>query len=129
MSISTVSEYTVTIKVLELQTDATLETSTDTTVTITSHGLETGDFFVNLTERALTLLQGERGSRKITKVDDHTFTIYPAISGQTAGNEAYLYKFVDRTSKLVDGSLQIKLRAGGHSEASFVLNSQYEIQD
>ena len=122
----TTSEYTVTIKVLNFYTVSTLETSTETTVTITSHGLETGDFFVNITERSQTLLLAERGSRKVTVIDENTFTINPIIANQTAGNESWLYKWIDITDKLVDGTLKLNFKADGNDDCSFSINTDFQ---
>lgn len=125
-NLATVSQYSATIKVLNFYTVTTLETSTETTVTITSHGLETDDFFVNITERAQSLLGAERGSRKVTVVDSNTFTINPAISDQTAGNESWLFKWFDRTDKLMDGSFKLNLKADGQHDLNFTLNTEFE---
>lgn len=120
MALETVSKYTITLLVLDHQRTVQLEAgTTDMTVSITSHGLNTGDMVVNTTRRAETQLLSERGSRKITKIDSNTFTVYPAITGQTQNDNMHLFKFVDKTGYLLDGTLTLTLRAAGKNEATF----------
>ena len=120
---STISQYTATVMVLEYQRYVLLETSSETTVTVTGHGLNTDDFIVNVSKRATTNLQAERGSRKITVVDEDTFTLNTPISGQESGNVMYLYSFIDRTNKVLDGTIKLNLKAGGQSDASFKIET------
>ena len=122
----TVSEYTATITLLQYQRTVSLETSTDTTITITSHGLETGDFIVNTTLRSTNNAGAERGSRKVTVVDADTLTISPDLSGQTSGNSVMLFSFTDRTYQLLDGTLNMNFKAGGANEANFNINASKE---
>lgn len=125
----TVSRYTATVLILENYGTASLETnSTETQAIITAHGLDTGDFIVNTTRRALTYMQAERGSRKVNVESANTLSHY-AIAGQTQNDIVTLFKFIDRTSYLLDGTLGISLRAEGQNEAMFTINYTNTIND
>lgn len=94
------------------------EVGTNTTsIKITNHGLETGDIVVNQDRRFIT--NYDPCSRIITKVDADTFTIPTAITGQTTGDTIRLYKYVDRTSYLKVGSLNVSNRADKRNNCQF----------
>jgi hypothetical protein len=120
-----ISTTTGIIQVLEFQRTVSIETSTEITVTSTSHGMSTGDFMVNYSRRSNSQLNAERGSRKVNVVDANTFTVAPAITSMTTGDIVALHKFIDRTAYLLDGTLDIRLRSGGQNEASFTLKTTY----
>lgn len=125
---TTVTEYTATIKVLSFHMYKLLETgTTEMTCTTTSHGLETGDFIINITRRANSQLLAERGSRKITVIDDDTFTVTPDITNQSKNDTIATFKWFDSTSFLLDNTLKISLQAEGKNEASFTIKSRTEV--
>lgn len=114
------SEQTAKIKVLEYQSSNVAESGTTTTnITIIGHGLITGDFIVNTTRRGTSNLDAERGSRKVTRVDDDNLTITPAISGQTTADTILLFSFVDRTEFVKDGTLNLSKKVENESGATF----------
>ena len=114
------SRHSITVSVLEYQSTASCESGTSTTtVTITDHGLNTGDFIVNTSQRATSQLLAERGSRKITKTDANTFTVTPAITDMAEDDVLMLFSFTDRTSFVKDGSFSLSKRAQGDYKASF----------
>ena len=115
----TITRYTATVEVLEYVGKRSLNTVSGVTCTIFTHGLETGDFIVNETRRSTTQNSAERGSRKITKLDTHSFEISSAISGQTANDVIRLYHFSDKTNLVLDGTITISLRAEGQNSAGF----------
>jgi hypothetical protein len=123
MSSITVSQYTASIMILEYYGTASLETSSDeTTCIITTHGLNTGDFIVNTTRRAPTYTSAERGSRKVISVTGaNTFTV-EAIASQSQNDDMLLFKYIDRTDYVLDGTINITLRAEGQNESSFMVN-------
>ena len=121
------NQYDLVIKILEYQESKAAEAGTTTTnITITAHGLETGDFIVNETRRATTQNSAERGSRKITYVDDNNFTIDTAIASQASGDTIRIYKWVDRTEHLKSKSFSLTKKAQGESYSNFAFMVNYE---
>lgn len=122
---TTVTEYTATLKALTFHMYKTLETgTTEKTCTTTSHGLETGDFIINITRRATSQLLAERGSRKITVIDNDNFTVSPDITNQAINDTIATFKWFDSTNFLIDGTLTLNLQAEGKNEAKFVIKSK-----
>jgi len=94
------------------------ETGTNTTtIKITNHGLQTGDMIVNEDRRYTS--NNDPCSRIITKVDNDTFTIPLAITGQTAGDWIRLYKYIDKTQLIKAGSLEVSDRMDRRNDCRF----------
>jgi hypothetical protein len=115
------------ILILEYTETKTAETDTTTTnIKITNHGLITGDFIVNETRRATTQRGAERGSRKITYVDDDNIAIDTAMAGQTTGDSIRLYKWIDRTEYVKLPSISFNKQAQSEGNAGFTMLVNYE---
>lgn len=100
-------QYAVKIEVLEYFVTRTAGAGTTTTnLTIADHELNSGDFIVNTTKRSTTQNGSERGSRRITKVDDNNVTV-PAIASQTSGDTLRLYRYTDRSEYLDSKSFSL----------------------
>lgn len=107
------------INILSYDADDTAEAGTTlTNITMTSHGLETGDYIVNTTRSA----GADRGSRKVTKVDNDNLTV-DEITDQASGDTIKKYKFVDRANLLRAGSLTIVETSENDGTASFTLHT------
>lgn len=116
---TTINQYTAKVELLEYSSTKALETVSGTTLTITGHGMITGDFIVNSSRRSSLQTSAERGSRKITRVDNDTFTINAAIAGQTVGDSIMIFTWNDKTSNVLSESISLSLAAEGRDSASF----------
>ncbi len=88
-----------------------------TTIKIVAHGLSSGDMIVNEDRRYTS--NNDPCSRIITKVDNDTFTIPLAITGQTAGDRIRLYKYIDKTNYIKAGSLEVSDRMDRRNDCRF----------
>jgi hypothetical protein len=109
------------LEILEYQSTEVAEVGTDaSSIIITGHGLNAGDFIVNATIRDTG---AERGSRLVGSVgfDEDTIPLENSMTGQTDGDDIRLYKFIDRTPLVKVRSFRMLRRSAGASEASFTL--------
>lgn len=115
-----ITNHTVKIEVLEYQRDITAEADTTSLYIISqNHGLESGDFIINTTERSQSFYFVDRCSRPVfVRRHDVLDLPYPIVD-QVAGDTIKLFKFVDRTSKLVAKTLSFKKSAQGRDNLSF----------
>ena len=124
--------HTVKIEVFELDDFGTytLDVGTDTDdIVIIGHGLEVSDMMLNINRQGYDTGGGvyvngygatEPGCRRIKTVTNvDSCVIEPVLVGQAAGDSVYLYKWIDRTNYVKEGTLRINLKAGGQSDASF----------
>ena len=126
--------HTVIIEVFELQSNGgggfELEVgSDDDDIVIIGHGLVESDMLLNTNRIGYDTGGGvyvngygatEPGCRRIKTVTNiDSCVIEPALTGQTDGDMVYLYKWIDRTEYIKEGTLNMNLRAGGQSDASF----------
>jgi hypothetical protein len=112
--------------VLEYQSTEVAENgTTETNIEITGHNLTTTDFMVNTTRRATSQSLGERGSRRITRLDNNNFEVSQVV-GQTQGDNIRLYKFVDRTEYLDNKGFSVTKRINGESTCNFQIAVNYD---
>jgi len=119
--------YTAKIEVLKFDSVKVLETASSPTVAnITAHGLNNGDFFVNLTqaENPPVRYGGETARRKVQNATTNSFGMY-TVSGQTAGDIIVAYSFQDVTDRLLDGTLKMEIQTQGENSAEFALKATY----
>lgn len=132
MSAVTTTPCSATIEVLEFFKIAVLEAGTTAYLaSLTAHGMAVNDFIVNITKAAAPsrkffprdLPEYSAGRRKIDEVPDanwflHSYyTIYdPDGAYQGPGDLVALYKFQDKTSYLLDGSISGILTAQQESD-------------
>lgn len=134
MSEITTSPCSVTVEVLEFNSIKILESGSNTYIAnITNHGLQTGDFYSNVTteyQPPLIYLPSsiipER--RKISSATINSFQINAGyqLFNQKAGDIVALYKFEDRTEYLKDGSFSGILTAQQESDnITFTLINEF----
>ncbi|HEY9060942.1 MAG TPA: hypothetical protein VIO64_10650 [Pseudobacteroides sp.] len=103
------------------------ESGTDaTTIKLTNHNLQTGDMIVNRTLRFTN--NNDPCSRIITRVDANTFTIPLAITDQAEGNQIRLFKFIDKTEFIKQGSLEVSDRMDRRNDCRFKMIVEEDAQ-
>jgi len=120
--------YTASIEVLKFDSVRVMESgTTNSVVVITDHGCQNTDFMYNFTRATNppNYLNGETGRRKVINATTSQFEVSTSISGQTAGDICFLYKFTDVTQYLLDSTLKLSIQAQGESNASFSLKAKY----
>jgi hypothetical protein len=92
-----------------------------TMVLVNNHNLNPGDFFVNKTVRDLYTEYGtERGSRRVLITPDTDEIGYNVdIADAQAGDEIWLFSFVDVTQYLMRSTLSITKKANNSNTANF----------
>ena len=140
MSLITTTPCTVTIEVLEFKRIAVLEAGTTSVVaSLTAHGQNIGDFFVNITRAHVPVNRifpehlnlNPAGRRKIDGIGPNWMeNSYASVYGETGyqdeGDLVALYKFEDKTAYLKDGSFNALLTAQQESDyCSFILETNW----
>lgn len=119
------AQQTVTIEVLEYFVSKSAESGTNTTnIKITDHGLLDDDFIANSSRRAISQKGSERGSRRVTKVDDDNVTV-TAVASQTTSDTIRLYRFTDKTEYLSNKGFSMSRRVE-NSSCNFQLCVNYD---
>jgi len=114
--------YTAKLEICSYDSTVTAGAGTDeTSIEITAHTMDAGDFIVNETRRTI---DAERGSRVVYDAvtgGPNFILLNPdqGIVGQTSGDSIRLYKFEDKTSIVRPKTLRLDLGTQGFSSLSF----------
>lgn len=112
-------QHDVKIEILMYLKGGTAGAGTSTTqIKFTDHGLETGDFIVNTTRRTESQKVAERGSRKITKVDENTIS-HSVVAGQVEDDGINLFHFTDISSNVLQKSFKLNKKTNGEYDCNF----------